>query len=450
MKNFFTALILLASCDASLAQPYSIGSRTITYNDPARNNRAIATEVYYPAASAGSNVPVSAGEFPVVVFGHGFAMAVGAFQNWREFLVPLGYIVAFPTTEGSLIPAPNHGNFGGDLAFLAQKIQAENANASSPLFNHVLQRAALMGHSMGGGASFLGSSNNTNIKCIVGLAPAETDPLASVAAADVTVPALILHGNSDNVTVEADHALLIFNGLQNSCRNYVRILNGSHCYFANSNFNCDFGETSVGGAGSLSRVQQQAISYAVVEPWLRYFLWDDCSAFADFTNEVGTNPGLGTNILSCPNDAPVIVDNNGALESTVGPNYQWYLDGQPLNGEVQQQHTYSQTGTYQVGVVNVGTCEVLSNEIIISPTGITEDSNAFRLIQNRANVSIQLNSDARQLRTEWIDLSGKLLSSQSFADQKAGATITIALPDYQSLKLLRIVSAENQRVFKVF
>jgi hypothetical protein len=117
---------------------------------------------------------------------------------------------------------------------------------------------------------------------------------------------------------------------------------------------------------------------------------------------------------------------------------------------VQQQHTYSQTGTYQVGVVNVGTCEVLSNEIIISPTGIIEDSNAFRLIQNRANVSIQLNSDARQLRTEWIDLSGKLLSSQSFADQKADATITIALPDYQSLKLLRIVSAENQRVFKVF
>ena len=448
MKNFFTALLFLASCDASLAQPYSIGSRTITYNDPARNNRAITTEVYYPAASAGSNVPVSAGEFPVVVFGHGFTMAVGAFQNWREFLVPLGYIVAFPTTEGG--PAPNHGNFGGDIAFLAQKIQADNSNASSPFFNHVRQSAALMGHSMGGGASFLGSSNNTNIKCVVGLASAETNPLASAAAADVTVPALILHGNSDNVTPEAEHALLIFQGLQNSCRNYVRILNGSHCYFANTNFFCDFGETSVGGAGSLPRTEQQAISYAVVEPWLRYFLWDDCSAFADFTNEISTNSGLGSNISSCPNDAPVIADNNGTLESTVAPNYQWYLDGQPLNGEVQQQHTYTQTGTYQVGVVNVGTCEVLSNEIIISPTGIQEEANAFRLIQNRANVALQLGNDASQLRIEWMDVSGRLLSVQSFADQKAGATVTIALPDYQGLKLLRIVSAENQRVFKVF
>jgi hypothetical protein len=183
---------------------------------------------------------------------------------------------------------------------------------------------------------------------------------------------------------------------------------------------------------------------------LEYFLWDNCSAYATFANEIATNPGLGTNLFNCPNEAPVIVDNNGTLQSTAASSYQWYLDGAPLSNEVQQQHDYSQTGTYQVGVVNVGTCEVLSNEIIIDPTGLTEASNAFRLNQNRANVSIQLNSDARQLRTEWLDLSGKLLSSQSFADQKAGATVAIALPDYQGLKLLRIVSAENQRVFKVF
>ncbi len=445
MKNFFTALLFLASCTASIAQPYAVGHRSITYNDPTRNNRAILVEVYYPATSAGDNAPVAVSEFPVVVFGHGFTMTYSAYQNWWEEFVPEGYIFMMATTESSL--SPSHDDFGLDLALIASEFQADNNELASPFYGKVLPKTALMGHSMGGGAAALAASGNTSIQCYVGLAPAETNPSAAAAGAAVTVPSLVLHGDEDAVTPEAGHALLIYNGLASDCKVYSRIIEGSHCFFANYNFYCAFGETSI---GSLSREEQQALSYTVVRPWLEYFLWDNCSAYATFANEISTNPGLGTNLFSCPNEAPVIVDNNGTLQSTAASSYQWYLDGAPLSNEVQQQHAYSQTGTYQVGVVNVGTCEVLSNEIIIDPTGLTEASNAFRLNQNRANVSIQLNSDARQLRTEWIDLSGKLLSSQSFADQKAGATVAIALPDYQGLKLLRIVSAENQRVFKVF
>jgi predicted dienelactone hydrolase len=182
--RILSALLLAASlAQFSVAQNFPIGSRSITFTDPDRNNRSVPTDIYYPAAAAGANAAVAEGEFPVVVFGHGFAMTVNAYQNWWEHLVPLGFIVALPTTEGGTIfPPPNHGNFGGDLAFLARRLQADNDNASSPFFGHVMQRAALMGHSMGGGASFLGAANNTDIKCVVGLAPAQTNPEASAAA----------------------------------------------------------------------------------------------------------------------------------------------------------------------------------------------------------------------------------------------------------------------------
>lgn len=114
-------LLLIISVVTATAQPFQIGHRQITYQDPARGNRNIQTEIYYPAATAGNNVSVETGAFPVIVFGHGFAMAWDAYQNIWEDLVPQGYIIAFPRTEGSLIPAPDHDAFGKDLAFLITK-----------------------------------------------------------------------------------------------------------------------------------------------------------------------------------------------------------------------------------------------------------------------------------------------------------------------------------------
>lgn len=451
MRSTLTFAIAACSLQFSFAQNYPVGSRTITFTDPDRNNRSIPTDIYYPAVSNGANAAVAEGEFPLIVIGHGFAMTVNAYQNWWEHLVPRGYIVALPKTEGgSIFNAPDHGAFGLDLAFLANRIQADNQNPSSPFNGHVRQRAALMGHSMGGGASFLGGAGNTGIRCIVGLAPAETNPPASEAAANVSVPTLILHGTSDNVTPESEHALLIHNGLQNSCRNYVRIDNGAHCYFANTNFECDFGENAVGGGGSLTRTEQHQVSFAVTEPWFRYFLYDDCSAFNNFNMEVNTNPDLGTNVLSCPNEAPVITEDGGVLTSTQAGNYQWYLNGEPIGGETAQNHTYSGAGSYQVGTVNVGTCPVLSNTIVITPTGIVESASEFRLMQQRDLVFLGVNSAHRDLRAEWYDISGRMLSSKSFGDVAEGSQLSLVKPSYQGLKLLRIITSESQRVFKVF
>ncbi|MCF8276516.1 MAG: dienelactone hydrolase family protein [Flavobacteriales bacterium] len=441
--NRLLPLLFLCATSNVFAQ-FSIGHRSITYNDPARSNRAIACEVYYPGVSTGDDVAVANGEFPLVVLGHGFSMTVGAYQNWWEEFVPDGYIFVLPTTEGGLFTV-SHGDFGLDIAFVADQMQAANSDNGSPFFGKVKPRTALMGHSMGGGATILAAANNTSIDCIVGLAPAETNPSAAAAGANVSVPALILHGTEDQVTPEADHALLIYNGLTSSCKYYARLDEGAHCFFANYNFFCATGEMNI---GTLTREQQQALSYTIVSPWLEYFLKDVCPSYGMFTDEFNTNAQLGPNLESCSNDAPVISENNGTLESDAQNNYQWYLDGNEIPNADQQTYAYSQSGTYQVGTVTLGNCPSLSNEIAVQVTGIVEAEIGIQIFGN--DVRLRTRDQLQNVAIEWFDLSGRLIDAKTISSVASNGIISLSKPTFEGVKLLRLRSDEASKVWKVY
>lgn len=435
--GILTAMLIAFSASAQ----YPIGERNITYNDPARNNRAIECEIYYPGVSAGNNVDVATGNFPVVVLGHGFAMGVNVYNNWWEEFVPEGYIFVLPTTEESLLPAPDHEDFGLDLRFMGETMQAENSNAGSPFYQHVADRTGIMGHSMGGGATILGASGFAGVDCIVGLAPAETNPSAVSAASGVTAPALILSGEDDSVTPPNDHHIPIYNALGSTCKTYVTITNGSHCYFANYNFYCAFGEVI---PGSLSREDQLDLSYALILPFFEYFLKDSCDEWNTFQTELSTQSNVESFINDCPNEAPTIIDNGGTLESTSSGNYQWYLDGQPIPGANQQNHTYTASGTYQVGTVNIGNCEVLSNEITVVVTSISNESEPTILIlENQVLVSGIKNKAI----VEWISSDGRIISTEFL--QPDSKNIMLECPDQSGLVILRIQDQRQSYVRKL-
>ncbi len=440
-KLLHAALLLLAH--SAFAQ-FAIGHRTITYNDPSRNNRAIACEVYYPGASSGDNVAVATGEFPLVVVGHGFSMAVSAYQNWWEEFVPDGYILVLPTTEGGLFTV-SHGNFGLDLAFVATQMQASNSNIASPFFGKVKPRTALMGHSMGGGATILAAANNTSIDCIVGLAPAETNPSAAAAGANVSVPALILYGTEDQVTPEASHSLLIYNGLASSCKYYARLDEGAHCFYANYNIFCATGEMNI---GTLSREEQQALSYSIVGPWFAYFLKDECTAYSAFETEFSTNVQLGPNLESCAVDAPVISDNSGTLESDQQANYQWYLDGNEIPNADQQTYSYTLSGTYQMGTIILGNCPTFSNEIVVQITGIEEPEVRIELVANQVLIRSQV--VLHDVTVEWFDLSGRVMQTTNVPSVLGDGSFNLSKPSQDGIKLLRLRSEEVSRVWKVY
>ncbi len=221
-------------------------------------------------------------------------MNSAAFTNIKDFLTPKGYIVVMPDTESSLTPAPDHGEFGADLAFLVGQMQTEGTTASSSFFNAVSTKAAIIGHSMGGGATFLAAANNTSIQTIVTFAPAETSPSAIAAAASVTVPTLVLAGEDECVLGQMGTSVTepfdMYDATAANCKFYTELVAGTHCNFTNGDasfpflspaFNCFFGETA-GGCPSGNLATQHAQMEALVEPWLAYWLQEDCAAFATF------------------------------------------------------------------------------------------------------------------------------------------------------------------------
>ncbi|MBL7924385.1 MAG: alpha/beta hydrolase [Bacteroidia bacterium] len=322
MKSILLIFLSLLPFSSAFAQAFQTGNTTITFNDPSRSNRAIATDIYYPATSSGTNVPPGGNpgqKFPVIVFGHGFVMTVNAYQNIWSALVPQGYIVALPKTEGGLLP--DHNNFAKDLAFVAGALKSAGNTAGNLLYNKVAANSCVMGHSMGGGVAFLAIQYNPDITALAALAPAQTNPSASAAAQSHALPTLIFAGGNDCVTPAAQHSQLIYTSSSSSCKHYINLTGGSHCQFANSNFNCSLGEASCSPGPAISRAAQQALVNTYLLPWLNFRLKNDCQGWYGFQSSISTDPAISY-LQSCNNpntcSAPVNrqtknITNNSAV-----------------------------------------------------------------------------------------------------------------------------------------
>ncbi len=402
MKYTFL-LLFVALCTISSAQ-FSVGHRTITFNDPTRTGgfgsgggagRQIQTEIYYPAASAGNNVAIAAGSFPVIVFGHGFAMSWDAYQNIWEHYAALGYILAFARTEGSLIPSPSHNDFGLDLRLIGERMTAENATSASPFFQSMNGNTAIMGHSMGGGATILAAANNPNIKAIIGLAPAETNPSAIAQAPNVSVPAIIFSGSSDGVTPPADHHIPIYNGLVSTCKTFVSVIGGGHCYYANTNFNCDFGETTSSTGIAITRAQQQTRTFSLLDPWLEYMLKDSCEAYTLFSDLQDDSPStLAVQTTCALNVSPIISLAISDLVTTeVGVSYQWFQNGAPIQGATSSILNLPGTGTFTVQAFYSNGCSAMSAPYVLGGSGLTDlGSSIYRLSPNPTSGVLSIES----------------------------------------------------------
>lgn len=398
---FILSMMLLPQI---LFSQYNIGHTTITFQDPSRGNRSIQTEIYYPGQTTGTDVDLVQGSFPVIIFGHGFVMSWDAYQNlWEEF-VPRGYIMLFPRTEGSIF-GTDHQKFGWDLQFLVTEMQNEGADASSMFYNAVAPQTALMGHSMGGGAAFLAadslcSNGNTTLKTLIGLAPAEStsNGVSSISsAANVTVPSLILSGTQDGVTPPTEHHIPMYNALNSSCKTIINIIGGAHCYFANSNFNCDFGESTSSSGISITREEQHQVTFDFVNLWLDYILKDNCNSYFLFNDSLSSSSRI-TFSEACasapsPINTGVSINGNTITAEQTGANYQW-LDcdngNQAISGANSISFTPTNSGNYSVEIT-LGNCSDTSICSNMNTVGINnKDLNSIELFPNPTNGDIML------------------------------------------------------------
>lgn len=287
MIKIYLILFVILAIPNSNSQSFQIGHTTITFIDPSRNNRSIATEIYYPADVAGDNVALTtlnSLKFPSLVFGHGFVMTWDAYHNFWEALVPNGYIIAFPKSEGSF--SPSHLEFGKDLAFVINQMNILGTLNTSMFFNRVSPKNAVMGHSMGGGASFLSVPLNPNITTLVNFAAAETTPSAITASTSISIPSLIFAGANDCVAPSTTNQIPLYNGLTSACKTYISLIGASHCQMSNNNALCNFGENTCTPTPTISRSVQHAKMFSYLLPWLNYQLKSDCSQGAIFDSQI--------------------------------------------------------------------------------------------------------------------------------------------------------------------
>jgi dienelactone hydrolase len=289
LKSFLMLVGLLIFSGNISAQSFDVGHTSMTFYDSSRS-RNIETEIYYPADNSGENVPIASGNFPVIVFGHGFLMSWESYENFWTELVPNGYVICFPTTEMTLFPS--HENFGLDLKFAAAQMQNENNDSSSLFFNSLAPKTGLMGHSMGGGASILAAENNSIISTLVTFAAAETNPSAISATQNITVQTLIFSGDDDCVTPPDENQTPMYNELASNCKTHISIIDGGHCYFADTNFNCSLGESFCNPSLDITREEQQLITFYFLKLWLDYSLYDDLDAINDFDDALQNSTQL--------------------------------------------------------------------------------------------------------------------------------------------------------------
>lgn len=353
-NNLHLAIIcFLITFNFSYAQPFQIGHTTINFVDASRSNRTIAAEIYYPSDSAGDNVAITsttAETFPVLCFGHGFVMTWDAYQNFWNFLVPNGYIMVFPKTEGSF--SPSHINFGKDLAFLIDQMNVLGNNSASLFYNRISTMNCVMGHSMGGGASFLAAQLNSNIKTLLNFAPAETNPSAIQAAATISIPSLIFAGVNDCVTPPISNQIPMYNGLISSCKTLISITGGSHCQMANSNFFCGVGESSCTPQPTITRTVQQNSINNYLLPWLDFQLKGNCSQGNLFDTQIVVDNAI-TFQKNCIQCNSLNLDNSILKNQiTLTPNPA--KDFIKISGKVGE--------TYQVSIFDISAKLILTKE----------------------------------------------------------------------------------------
>ena len=309
MKFIQLLLLIFSSFTFLEAQNYQIGHRQYTFIDSSRANRQIPCEIYYPSNVTGDNVAIANGTFPVLVFGHGFVMPVSAYDIYWNTIVPKGYIMAFPSTESSF--SPSHTNFGKDLAHISKSMRLSGKTPSSPFYNAIDSTTAVMGHSMGGGCSFLAMQYDPDITALISFAAAVTNPSSVIAASAIKKPSLVFAASNDCVAPPKNHQIPMYDSLASECKTYIDILGGDHCQFASYNFNCSLGQSTCNPKATVNSSVQQTKLFEILLPWLKYYLKKDCISGTQLQSLITLSNGIMSNqncSFSIPN--PMIQGNS--------------------------------------------------------------------------------------------------------------------------------------------
>ncbi len=215
---------------ASLVRSFAVGLRVFGFNDPKRTltlpdgtseARPLLTYVRYPALgpvdrSDLRDAPAArtSAPFPLVIFGHGFAVTPSIYQRLLVSWARAGYVVAAP-----VFPRENAGAPGGpdesdlanqpaDMSFLITKLLQLTAAGSGPLAGLIdPRRIAVSGQSDGGDTALAAAYDprlrDRRIGAAMILSGAEIQSLGAFAFPSQGPPLLAVQGTADTINPQS-------------------------------------------------------------------------------------------------------------------------------------------------------------------------------------------------------------------------------------------------------
>ncbi len=205
--------------------PFAVGLRVMTFVDHSRQvtlpgkgsgPRTLVTIIRYPAQGPASRVdvqgaaPVRSGQFPLVIFGHGFTVTPAIYAALLQAWARAGYVVAapiFPLENANAPGGPDESdliNQPRDMSFVISRLEALS-RASTGFFARVIdpREIAVSGQSDGGETALAVSYNlyfrDRRVRATVILSGAK---IPGVSGFDFPIPApplLATQGTADTI-----------------------------------------------------------------------------------------------------------------------------------------------------------------------------------------------------------------------------------------------------------
>jgi dienelactone hydrolase len=161
---------------AAAGPPFAVGVSHFTLVDPSRGtaalgddppapNRTLPVTLHYPATGEADGAPPAAGQFPLVVFAHGFNISAAAYDDFTRDLAAQGFIVAAPdfplssTSPPGPVTEDDIDNQARDVSFLLTTLAASMVPVE--VRTHIAPgEAGVVGHSDGGNTAARVASNS--------------------------------------------------------------------------------------------------------------------------------------------------------------------------------------------------------------------------------------------------------------------------------------------------
>ena len=194
---------------------YRIGTTTVRLTDPSRRigtaRRSFLTIVRYPAAAPGQNP----GPFPLIVFGHGFAVSPAPYARLLDAWARAGYVVAapvFPVENADHPGGPDEHdlpNQPGDMSLVITDLSDRTVSGSAPPAGLVdPRRVAVTGQSDGGDTALAAAYDpavlDNRVRAAMILSGAEDPFAAPFAMPSDGPPLLAVQGTADTINPPGD------------------------------------------------------------------------------------------------------------------------------------------------------------------------------------------------------------------------------------------------------